>query len=72
MIICSCNVLSDHQVRTAVIAADRRPRSTSQVYYCLGCSARCGRCTRAIRQIMDEALGAGPARLRQQLHPRDT
>ena len=60
MIICSCNVLSDQQVRTAVSAADTRPRSISQVYYCLGCSARCGRCTRAIKRIMDEALGAYP------------
>ena len=55
MIVCSCNVLSDHDVRTAV-AAEVRPRSTGQVYGCLGCSAQCGRCARTIRKIMDEAL----------------
>ena len=55
MIVCSCNVLSDHDVRTAV-TAETRPRSTGQVYGCLGCSAQCGRCARTIRKIMDEAL----------------
>jgi hypothetical protein len=30
MIICSCNVLSDHQVRTTVTAAKARPRSTGR------------------------------------------
>jgi len=58
MIVCSCNVLSDHDVRGVVHAS--APRSTHQVYGCLGCSAQCGRCARTIRKIMDEALsGAG-------------
>jgi len=57
MIVCSCNVLTDHDVRT-VCGAEARPRSTGQVYGCLGCSAQCGRCARTIRKIMDEALEA--------------
>lgn len=56
MIVCSCNVLSDHDVRNAV--AKDLPRTAGQVYGCLGCSAQCGRCARTIRKIMDEALGA--------------
>jgi len=56
MIVCSCNVLSDHDVRTAVAAPDA-PRTAGQVYGCLGCSAQCGRCARTIKRIMDEALG---------------
>ncbi|MEY9723331.1 bacterioferritin-associated ferredoxin [Sinorhizobium fredii] len=56
MIVCSCNVLSDHDVRSAVEA--EALRSTSQVYGCLGASAQCGRCVRTIRRIMDEALGS--------------
>ena len=56
MIVCSCNVLSDHEVRTAVNTS--APRTTGQVYGCLGCSAQCGRCARTIKAIMDEALGA--------------
>jgi bacterioferritin-associated ferredoxin len=54
MIVCSCNVLSDHDVRT--VATAQAPRTTGQVYGCLGCSAQCGRCARTIRKIMDEAL----------------
>ena len=57
MIVCSCNVLSDQDVRSAC-QAEERPRSTGQVYGCLGCSAQCGRCARTIRKIMDEALDA--------------
>jgi bacterioferritin-associated ferredoxin len=56
MIVCSCNVLSDQDVRSAVEA--ERTRSTSRVYGCLGCSAQCGRCARTIRRLMDEALAA--------------
>jgi len=55
MIVCSCNVLSDDDVRTAV-AAPRAPRTAGQVYGCLGCSAQCGRCARTIRKIIDETL----------------
>ena len=54
MIVCSCNVLSDHALRSAIAGADKRPR-VSQVYACLGCKARCGRCAGSIRRIMDEA-----------------
>jgi bacterioferritin-associated ferredoxin len=59
MIVCSCNVLSDHDVRHAVNSAnDDLPRNAKQIYGCLGCSAECGRCARTIKGIIDEALGA--------------
>ena len=57
MIVCSCNVLSDHDVRTALGHATA-PRNAGQVYGCLGCSPQCGRCARTIRRIMDEATAA--------------
>ena len=57
MIVCSCNVLSDRDVRTAVSGSEP-PRTAGQVYGCLGCSPQCGRCARTIRRIMDEALNA--------------
>ena len=57
MIVCSCNVLSDRDVRTAVNGSEP-PRTAGQVYGCLGCSAQCGRCARTIRKIMDEAVAA--------------
>jgi bacterioferritin-associated ferredoxin len=73
MIVCSCNVLSDHDVRHAVNTA--APRTASEVYGCLGCSAQCGRCARTICKIMNEALtGAGcPAGCDCDVHrpPRD-
>jgi bacterioferritin-associated ferredoxin len=58
MIVCSCNVLSDHDVRNAVSAASDLPRNPKQIYGCLGCSAECGRCARTIKTIIDEALGS--------------
>ena len=58
MIVCSCNVLTDHDVRHAVSVAQLPPRTPGQVYGCLGCSAQCGRCARTIKQIVDQALGA--------------
>jgi bacterioferritin-associated ferredoxin len=56
VIVCSCNVISDHQVRT--VAAEQNARGTSEIYRCLGCSVECGRCARTIHRIMDEALAA--------------
>jgi bacterioferritin len=52
MIICSCNVLSDHAVRELAERQDGALRSASEVYTCFGCSAECGRCARTIRGIL--------------------
>lgn len=60
MIVCSCNVFTDHDVR-ATLDRDAAPRSTGEVYHCLGCSPQCGRCARTIRRIMDESLAAAGA-----------
>jgi bacterioferritin-associated ferredoxin len=57
MIVCSCNVLSDDDIRAAVAESDDALRHAKQVYGCLGCSAECGRCARTIKTIIDEALG---------------
>jgi len=54
MIVCSCNVFSDRDVRSAIDSAPARPATANQVYGCLGCSPQCGRCARTIRRIMDE------------------
>lgn len=55
MIVCSCNVLTDHDVRSAMSGADDLPRTAHQVYGCLGCRVECGRCVATIRKIMDTA-----------------
>ncbi len=56
MIVCSCNVLTDHEVRMAV--GERLPRSTGEIYGCLGCSVQCGRCARTLRRLLNEATAA--------------
>ena len=53
MIVCSCNVLTDHDVRSAMSGTDEMPRTAHQVYGCLGCRVECGRCVATIRKIMD-------------------
>ncbi len=56
MIVCSCNVFSDTQVRAVIAASVQRPRM-SRVYSSLGCAARCGRCAHTIKNLLDEAEG---------------
>lgn len=55
MIVCSCNVLTDHDIRLVMSAAAELPRTTHQVYGCLGCRVECGRCVGTIRAIMNPA-----------------
>lgn len=57
MIVCSCNVLSDKQILSAITAVQHRARTLSQVYARLGCRARCGQCAPTIKKIRDEASG---------------
>ncbi len=56
MIVCSCNVLSDGQIRACVAPGPGCPRTAADVYQCLGCSPKCGRCARTIRAIVANAL----------------
>ena len=56
MIVCSCNLLSDGDVKACLTPGPGCPRTPAQVYTCLGCSPNCGRCARTIRTIMDKAL----------------
>jgi bacterioferritin-associated ferredoxin len=57
MIVCSCNVFSENEIRRVLASAVRPPR-VSQVYACLGYARQCGRCVRTIRKIMLEAYAA--------------
>jgi bacterioferritin-associated ferredoxin len=54
MIVCSCNVISDHDIRGVVVSAEIELYSTAQVYDCLGCVVQCGLCSRSVRNILDE------------------
>jgi bacterioferritin-associated ferredoxin len=51
MIVCSCNRLSDGDVRRVASGA-ARALTAAQVYDCLGCGTRCGRCVPTIKRIM--------------------
>jgi bacterioferritin-associated ferredoxin len=54
MIICSCNVFSDGDVRALIEARPPAP-GTAQIFRGLGHEPQCGRCARTIRKIMAEA-----------------
>jgi bacterioferritin-associated ferredoxin len=56
MIVCSCNVLTDHDVRSALNPDGGNARSAGEVHRCLGCSRQCGRCMHTIRKIMNDAV----------------
>jgi len=58
MIVCSCNVLSDHEIRLVATAAPEQALSPCRVHQCLGCRVQCGRCARAIRRIIADAATA--------------
>lgn len=55
MIVCSCNLLNDTQVRSAVVSGATRPQM-SYVYAWLGCTAHCGRRVRTIRAFLRESV----------------
>jgi bacterioferritin-associated ferredoxin len=54
MIICSCNVITDHDVRKVIDLES--PPSAVEVYVYLGRRARCGRCAPTIRRIVAEPM----------------
>jgi len=54
MIICSCNVISDHEVRDAAQAAETA-EPMSDVYRRLGRIPQCGRCKTTIKTIVGKA-----------------
>jgi bacterioferritin-associated ferredoxin len=69
MIVCSCNVFSDGDVRACLKPGPGCPRTPAQVYTCLGCSPDCGRCARTIRAIMDQAIAGAAGSVPQPTPP---
>jgi len=55
MIVCSCNILSDQDVRAIATDPSYVPPRVAEIYRRLGCNAECGRCVRTIKTIIDEA-----------------
>jgi bacterioferritin-associated ferredoxin len=54
VIVCSCNVLSDKQI-LATLQLGAGPPAAGQVYRCLGCAPRCGRCLETVRALLVKA-----------------
>jgi bacterioferritin-associated ferredoxin len=62
MIICSCSVLSDYQVREA-LEGPNPPRTPCQVHRNLGCQPQCGRCVKSMRKLIEDAKAESAAQV---------
>jgi bacterioferritin-associated ferredoxin len=58
MIICSCNVLSDKDVRSCMLERCVRSLTPAEVHDRLGSTPQCGCCSKAIRSIVRTELRA--------------
>jgi bacterioferritin-associated ferredoxin len=56
VIVCSCNILSDQDIRKLAADPEYVPPRVARVYERLGCKAECGRCARTIATIMRESI----------------
>ena len=58
MIICSCNAISESDVREAARSGAASPEAA---YACLGCEAQCGCCLDYALEIIAEERGKRPS-----------
>lgn len=61
MIVCSCNRLTENDVRAVAREGAATPDAA---YACLGCEAQCGCCLDYAQEIIDEERRGKRARLR--------
>ncbi|AUX92006.1 bacterioferritin-associated ferredoxin [Mixta gaviniae] len=54
MYVCLCNAISDKTVREAV--RRYQPKSIQQLRHFVPVGKQCGKCIRAVREIMDEEM----------------
>ncbi|HMN73219.1 MAG TPA: hypothetical protein PKA55_15260 [Rhodoblastus sp.] len=59
MIVCSCNRLSDRDIRACCARSADCPLRVIDVYGALGCKPDCGRCGPTIATILREQRDAG-------------
>jgi bacterioferritin-associated ferredoxin len=57
MIVCSCNVISDHAIRAVVDRTLGNPQPAHEIYRSLGYVPDCGRCARSVKQVIKAAMG---------------
>jgi bacterioferritin-associated ferredoxin len=56
VIVCSCNILTDQDIRELAADPEYVPPRVAKVYERLGCKAVCGRCARTIATIVRESM----------------
>jgi bacterioferritin-associated ferredoxin len=59
MIVCSCNVISDRDVRTCIKPCGASAERARDVFRCLGVSPKCGRCVRNIQALFEPSTPVG-------------
>ena len=52
MIVCSCNVLSDMDIKSCLLEGGILPSTPAAIHERLGSTPQCGCCTKAIRAIV--------------------
>ena len=57
MIVCSCNAITESEVREAARSGSASPEAA---YACLGCEAQCGCCLDYAQEIIAEERGKRP------------
>jgi bacterioferritin-associated ferredoxin len=57
MIVCSCNVFSEKDVKKVLCNRDLSVRCVREVYHGLGCAPQCGRCASTIKSLIVEEEG---------------
>jgi bacterioferritin-associated ferredoxin len=53
MIVCSCNIISDRDVRACVKPCGASADRARDVFRHLGCMPKCGRCVRSIQSMFE-------------------
>ena len=61
MILCSCNVISDKDVRACVKPCGAAAERARDVFRHLDCAPKCGRCVRNIQSLIDREAAPEPA-----------
>jgi bacterioferritin-associated ferredoxin len=62
MIVCSCNVISDRDIRACIKACGASSARVRDVFRYVGASPKCGRCLRNIQAFFErDARAGGPA-----------
>jgi len=61
MILCSCNVISDRDVRACVKPCGASADKARDVFRHLGCTPKCGRCVRNIQAQFERESALAPS-----------